>query len=416
MDKLLALRGLAALSVVVYHAQNYVRPHLNQNVTLLGMDLTWLFTPSGGLAVTIFFVLSGYLMFKAFASGRYKQTVGGVINFYFGRAKRIFPLYFFLIFLFILFCTPKVLEPQNFHVIASLLTFTYNGDPLFVQPFWSLSVEVQFYVILPLLFFLTTKLSRSNTVRALICLGFISLGMLARSAYAHPADGGLPSSFEQLAMSIDAFMIGGAGAFITPVIKRRFRVILEKYRSYIGYASVALGIAMIPMASLFAFKLAPMGFEPFAALVISLFSLLFIVLSEVSTSGEYRAPQAFTLLNTLRHPSRLPEFIGAMSFGIYLWHAPIIGQSLAFPITNEYHLGESLVRSVLIILVSTLAAYISYRLVESAPINPTLTKNVSRIAQAADLWVERLKKSIRRKRTRPQTQPQPELGFEESPL
>jgi peptidoglycan/LPS O-acetylase OafA/YrhL len=72
LDPLLVLRGLACLMVTIIHCN----PPRN-SILFHGLDLSWLCFSNGLVAVWIFFCLSGYLMGKAFYTGRYRLTRQG---------------------------------------------------------------------------------------------------------------------------------------------------------------------------------------------------------------------------------------------------------------------------------------------------------------------------------------------------
>jgi peptidoglycan/LPS O-acetylase OafA/YrhL len=141
------LRGIAVLSVVLYHAGV---PHLG----------------GGYVGVDIFFVISGYLI----SSQIYRDLAQGTFNlrsFYERRAKRILPVLLTVVLVFT--CLGSVLfAPRELEVLAaqiiSAMTSTSNiffwirtnyfGPHAELKPMlmtWSLGVEEQFYLLFPLL-------------------------------------------------------------------------------------------------------------------------------------------------------------------------------------------------------------------------------------------------------------------------
>ncbi|PLZ82363.1 acyltransferase, partial [Fischerella muscicola CCMEE 5323] len=158
LDVLLALRGFACLMVVIIHCAPPRNALIYQHY-----DFSWLIFSHGAVAVWIFFCLSGYLMGKAFYTERYLSDVTGVIHFWRNRAIRILPLYYFAVLILSIFVYPDVLKFDNWGYLLRVCTFTYNpyiaSSPVaFNDVFWSLSTEVQFYILVPFIYNLSKSL------------------------------------------------------------------------------------------------------------------------------------------------------------------------------------------------------------------------------------------------------------------
>lgn len=135
------MRGLAILLVVLYHAG------------LFGFVLPFEMQRFGWIGVDLFFVLSGYLiggqLLKAAARG--KQL--SVATFYRRRALRILPAYLVVVLVYY-FLPADLREYERMPPLWKFLTFTQNlglrGGTAFSHA-WSLCIEFQFYLVLPLL-------------------------------------------------------------------------------------------------------------------------------------------------------------------------------------------------------------------------------------------------------------------------
>jgi peptidoglycan/LPS O-acetylase OafA/YrhL len=140
----------------------------------------------GWTGVLLFFVLSGYLITNILIKMKAKFAAGEFfIKFYGRRFLRIFPLYYFYLILMLgvaglLFWAAYrpnyMLEffRQMPYAIAYIYNFFYASASFvphrFLDHFWSLSVEEQFYIIWPLLIFLTPKKWLKGLFLAIILL------------------------------------------------------------------------------------------------------------------------------------------------------------------------------------------------------------------------------------------------------
>lgn len=116
----------------------------------------------GKVAVMAFFVLSGYWVTQVFEY-RYLKVRHGILYFYLSRALRIWPLYLSVFFVAAvldhLFSVP--IPPDVWVALPILGVATHGKDIIGVT--WSLDIELQFYLVLPLLVvFLQHSRSRLN--------------------------------------------------------------------------------------------------------------------------------------------------------------------------------------------------------------------------------------------------------------
>ena len=138
-----------------------------------GAPNTWMVL--GGIGVTVFFIISGYLismvLFTAkehVAEGR--LTTGAALRrFYIRRTLRIAPIYYGSIFAMWLIGLPPVRDH-----LAWLVTYTSNlgyvlanVDFQNVGHFWSLGVEEQFYVVWPLVILMVARAALGRAIARL---------------------------------------------------------------------------------------------------------------------------------------------------------------------------------------------------------------------------------------------------------
>ena len=139
-----------ALIVVIYHLSKYM---------FLGV-----------FAVYCFFILSGYWVVRMY-SEKYNSLKMATLKFYSSRIIRIYPLYIAMTLLTLLMNIIfragyidllKSFNPINWITIFGLIG--YNTGPRVIPPAWSLDIEMQFYIIVPLLCLLISKFKKINTL------------------------------------------------------------------------------------------------------------------------------------------------------------------------------------------------------------------------------------------------------------
>jgi peptidoglycan/LPS O-acetylase OafA/YrhL len=151
-DALDGIRGIAILMVVCFHTL-----FTNPNAGTASRFVGFLFH-TGWMGVPIFFVLSGFLISYPFFRQREKDRGSWYVKGYFRRrAAKIIPPYYLSILLvmsyyFIRFSNPAYVQAALQWALG-LANFIRPAAELH-SPYWSLLVEIHFYILLPLLFFL----------------------------------------------------------------------------------------------------------------------------------------------------------------------------------------------------------------------------------------------------------------------
>ncbi len=336
------LRTIAVLAVVLYHAD--IGPF------------------SGGfIGVDVFFVISGFLIMSTLTSD---LTAGrfSVLAFYERRIRRIFPALFTmmaivtavaaLVFLpaefaahgKALVAAATSLSNVFFYATSSTAGYFDNAsETRLLLHTWSLSVEEQFYVLLPVALMLLRGRSRRTLALALALFAAASFALsLVLVAY-RPMDAFylvLPRAWELLAGCLLAVCN-------VPAIDRR----------WLREAAAALGVAMIAVA-VFDYTRAT-AFPGAAALLPCAGALLLIHAGKVAKGSD-----GATLVGRVLSASP-SVYVGRISYSLYLWHWPIIvfvGQAALVRGLDSGELGAR--AKILILVASFAAAILSYHLVE----------------------------------------------------
>jgi len=165
------LRAFAITYVVLFHYQKFGHPDWVNKVGEFGWT-----------GVDLFFVLSGYLIAGQLFHHMVKGNGLSIRVFFTKRFFRIIPPYLVVVMLY--FAFPPLREREQMASIWRYLTFTLNFglDIKNIGTFthaWSLCIEEQFYLILPLFILLLTKLNRGKKA-IYVLLGLFLSGFLIR--------------------------------------------------------------------------------------------------------------------------------------------------------------------------------------------------------------------------------------------
>ncbi|MFI6871294.1 acyltransferase family protein [Nocardia sp. NPDC050406] len=169
------MRGMAALGVVV--------THVAFQTGATGMPVLGRVWERFDMAVAVFFALSGFLLWRPHAAAaRGLETAPKAGRYLLHRAARILPAYWAVV-IAVLILLPSAAHSAGFRVWLSNLALLQVFVPLTLTDgltqMWSLSVEVAFYLLLPLLAFAFAWLRGDRArwrVPAITALGLVCLG------------------------------------------------------------------------------------------------------------------------------------------------------------------------------------------------------------------------------------------------
>lgn len=153
IPQLESLRGWAILLVIAFHFFGILGGDYSTNGLPESAPVWLRVIGAGNTGVTLFFVLSGFLLTQPFIQALKNGTQINIRRFYAARLLRIIPLYYTAVFV-------AWLVSSNTESAVKALLFIPVGFDIFPfsVPWWSLSTEMQFYLLLPLVL-----LAMSNT-------------------------------------------------------------------------------------------------------------------------------------------------------------------------------------------------------------------------------------------------------------
>ncbi|CBL43698.1 Predicted acyltransferase [gamma proteobacterium HdN1] len=137
IPELESARGWAILLVVLFHYLGIL------NLQQMPAEGVWQrLISAGNTGVTLFFVLSGFLLSRPVVAAFQTDNSGAFRSFVIARVLRIFPLYYLVVLAAFLFTSKLVALKGLLFIPIGFAAFPYS------VPWWSLSVEMQFYVFL----------------------------------------------------------------------------------------------------------------------------------------------------------------------------------------------------------------------------------------------------------------------------
>jgi peptidoglycan/LPS O-acetylase OafA/YrhL len=227
-DWLLLIRGMACALVFIMHSGMV----LKHDFTYGYSRWAWILLSPDELGMVLFFTLSGYLMGKGFYTGKYDLSRSGVTLYLRNRFLRIVPLMVVVGLLAIVWHSPELLSTPQIGV--RLLLFGFNGfhGTHAIGPFWSLSTEWQFYLLVPAAFAIALAASRLFTPTPKVLLPVATLlvlvvGIVIRQYQwtHHGAEGSWGVYiYSTLLGNIDVFLLGFLTNWWVPRLARLSRL------------------------------------------------------------------------------------------------------------------------------------------------------------------------------------------------
>jgi len=290
IDELESIRGIAALLVVLYHIPNW-------NIHLYGIGLI----RNSYLMVNLFFVLSGFVIYKAYANNIHGKS--DLLRFQFLRLGRLYPVHFVFLMFFFLLEIAKYVAFTHYGIKSSKTTpFVENSMTAFVQqllllqavgptgnaltfnaPAWSISVEFYTYLLFALI---ALHAGRMKTV-VFALLALTSCAVIGVDAH---------NGYFDLLQCLAGFFIGCCTAYLS-----------EQLTVKLPPAAVTLVVILL------ALYLQCKTFEQYD-LMIYLLTAALVLTIVLSDDG---AVKRFLRLRVFR-------WLGMISYSIYMTHSALL--------------------------------------------------------------------------------------------
>lgn len=360
MPALDGVRAIAVLAVLAYH-----------------LNLPW--AQGGLLGVTIFFVLSGFLITKLLLV---EYTTTGRINFaqfWIRRARRLLPAIITVLLVMSALYTvfnhalltkmrtdflPSLFFFNNWWQIFHNVSYFDNlGAPSPLTHFWSLAIEEQYYLFFPLFLFVVMRLKARRKVFMGILAGIALISAVEMVVLYTP--GGDPTRvYYGTDTRMFSLLIGACLAVGTIGRIPRVGMLGRQIIALVSFAGLLCAIVFTDGMSVF----------PYYGGLVFVSLLTAALLYSVSYQGGGVAGKILTFAPL--------KWLGERSYGIYLWHFPII-----LLMTNQNATAEPPVWLMVLQIAVTLGvAELSYRFVEQ-PLRRGRLWGPARIAVSPDVSV-----------------------------
>lgn len=330
------LRAIAAISVVIGHVTLYPFSTLNLPRIYLMFD-----------GVTLFFVISGFLITYLLLAERDKTTTVKIDSFYIRRILRIWPIYYLVLVLSAALAIFVSRSDEFFTTSIFYYLFFCANIPLILNTgivsvvhYWSIGVEEQFYLFWPWV----VKYSKN---KLLIVSVFFIVVFFVIKTFAWYYAGGNSVFYQLFAVTrFHCMLIGAIGAILYYSGNKFFIQITTHWLiQFIGW----LLVVMLYLN----FKTIP---EPLLAEFTAIVSLI-LIMGQVA-----KRPGGWSVINL---ENNVFDFLGKISYGIYVIHPLVIFG--AYYVFADLHL-PIVAKSVLVysvILFTTIAlSYVSYNYFE----------------------------------------------------
>jgi peptidoglycan/LPS O-acetylase OafA/YrhL len=349
-----SLRGIAALSVLLFHVafmlEGFIKPGVGRYLTQLN------------IGVPIFFVISGFLLYRPFARARYAgESQPALVPYAIRRAFRIVPAYWVAVVLGAIWLGLEAVGEAPWIHLGFLQVYDHYHLLQGLGHMWTLAVEATFYVLLPVWAFALRRLpARSRrqfvtTEAAMLGLMFAA-GLAWNLTQIQSVRGSVlfDPHVATLPRFLDHFAVGMGLAVASVALadrERRPALIRVVERSpWIPWVVAAVGwVVLCNIGSSYI----SIGAEPIRHELRALVALCLLA------PAVFGADQGGAVRRFLAWPPLV--WTGLISYSLYLWH-PALVSKLALSDFDERN--GALVAIVVMVAGSFVLAAISFYLVE----------------------------------------------------
>ena len=357
-----SLRGFSTILIVVYHT-SFVSGYTVAHADSVGAYIDRL-----NIGVAIFFVLSGFLIFRPFAHSLiHGSPLPKTRNYYLKRAARILPGYWLALFVLAGLDALTIVNTSGFiRNVFIVHSFTEHNVFTGIRQAWTLAVEMSFYVVVPAFAYVFVRQARRriasvSVVTLLKALSALFLGAYAFRLFIHQTDFWfldtahiwLPSHMDTLALGMGLAVLVEAPASAKTLSKLKNFIANHTGAFVVSSVFVWLISANINMA--IGLNRTEFHIDLLGHFLYGIASVLLVAPFCVDSQALLVKAMSF----------RLFTWLGTISYGIYLWHMAFLGGDFAekyMPYTEND--GQVLLRFLVVLPASIAIASLSYYVLE----------------------------------------------------
>ena len=303
-DGLDVLRGIAALSVVLFHCIGLL-PWNVQSTPLVLFGAGW-------IGVDLFFMISGYVICAS--ALRLQDAPNYAQKFWRARLARIVPLYVVTSVLFVFLVDATFLRERPALQLLSHLFFIHNLFPETALSLngvtWSLGVEMQFYVLAFLCVPSLARIRRAWLIPSYLLLLLGVVGYRYGAWYwlrtAGAADAAISHALSQVPALLDSFALGALIRLFGAPSPNRLRSMI---------------LVVLALAS---FLLIYLLYTNYAARYWSLWPMAVLFRTLIALFAAFALLAALSARHKLTSAWGPAIRLGQLSYGIYLWHLIVL--------------------------------------------------------------------------------------------
>ncbi|HAT3956096.1 TPA: acyltransferase [Kluyvera ascorbata] len=346
LESLQALRGIAALLVLLFHYRFYLRGDDKSGTTIWDALFGW-----GIIGVDIFFIISGFIM--VYTTQHYLRGTSSAKRFLLNRAIRIIPMYYFGLLVAFLFggAMSTFHYPEKVQTLLSALTFTvyttsvtphYINDGGMYNIRWTLNYEIYFYLAFAIC------LMMKHRILALICWGGLMTCVIPALAGFEPTLSVQGYDFQKPIIAFATnpllleFLIGVFAGYIYLQLKRR----VVSLKLPLISSVIAIGLICYIIFGIYSGSIRALNLE--STIILGLL-VIFLTLGEPILEA---------------YIPRVLKYIGNISFSLYLLH-----NTIGLAVMKQMGpVGQSVFKGIPTILLATLLsiliAHLTHKYIE----------------------------------------------------